>query len=165
MRLPLALVALGASLSLATASPVIPGHHAHAAAAAAQGSSSVAHLDERGLFDLDLGPLHVGVGDHGRGHAYGHYKNQRPSAFWRCDKSGTDGFEVDVLGFGRPFWVPEGWLYFGVGVGWAPAKGWECDAHFDLPLLFIGVIDQVIWWGASLSFSPLSHLGASELIR
>ncbi|GAA6043729.1 hypothetical protein JCM8097_000497 [Rhodosporidiobolus ruineniae] len=94
-----------------------------------------------------------------------------PSASWKCDGSGTDGFSVDIYGGGRPSWVPSsGWAYFGASIGWAPTASFSCSSSFELPSAFISICDKVTWWkpsagwiaahsSADLSFTPPSWWG------
>ncbi|GAA5937034.1 uncharacterized protein JCM15063_000135 [Sporobolomyces koalae] len=69
-----------------------------------------------------------------------------PSAGWQCDGSGKDGFEVDHHGNGRPAWVPEGWFWFGVGVGWAPSVSWQCGSSWSIPVQWQSSCGKATWW-------------------
>ncbi|GAA5898785.1 hypothetical protein JCM6882_003998 [Rhodosporidiobolus microsporus] len=50
---------------------------------------------------------------------------RRPSADFKCDGSGEDGFDLDFNGNGRPDWTEVGWRWYGKDVGFQPCKGWE----------------------------------------
>ncbi|BGO89097.1 hypothetical protein NBRC10512_003842 [Rhodotorula toruloides] len=108
---------------------------------------SPAHLHDKRTFGL-LSGLGFGFGG----------GSSRPSASWRCDGSGKDGYSVDWLGLGRPFWVPEGWLYFGTSIGWAPPAGWECSASWSIPSLFLNIVHEVTWWQPSDAWIG-AHIG------
>ncbi|BGP29580.1 hypothetical protein JCM10296v2_001319 [Rhodotorula toruloides] len=125
---------------------------------------SPAHLHDKRTFGIHLPGLDIGIGGGSR----------RPSASWRCNGSGKDGYDVDWLGLGRPFWVPQGWLYFGTSIGWAPPAGWECGASWSLPSAFVNVCNSVSWWkppsawidahvGVDLGFTAPSWWGVISL--
>ncbi|BGO97285.1 Proteophosphoglycan ppg4 [Rhodotorula toruloides ATCC 204091] len=125
---------------------------------------SPAHLHDKRTFGIHLPGLDIGIGGGSR----------RPSASWRCNGSGKDGYSVDWLGLGRPFWVPQGWLYFGTSIGWAPPAGWECSASWNIPSLFLNIVHEVTWWkpsdawlgahvGVDLGFTAPSWWGVISL--
>ncbi|CEQ39282.1 SPOSA6832_00795, partial [Sporobolomyces salmonicolor] len=74
-------------------------------------------------------------------------KNVACPRSFKCNGSGTDGYQLDMYGNGPPSWVPSsGWAYFGIAIGWAPTASFECSASFTLPSAFLEVADQVTWW-------------------
>ncbi|GAA5863899.1 hypothetical protein JCM8547_005273 [Rhodosporidiobolus lusitaniae] len=70
-----------------------------------------------------------------------------PSRSWRCDGSGTDGFEVDWQGNTAPSWA-YGWLWFGTEIGWGPASGWSCSSSWTVPTQW-KTAHKCSWWKPS----------------
>ncbi|GAA6064294.1 hypothetical protein JCM10212_000728 [Sporobolomyces blumeae] len=70
----------------------------------------------------------------------------RPDSGWQCNKSGNDGWNVDYNGNGRPSWCPEGWLWYGSTIGWAPPSGWSCAPSFQLPSQWLPKASSCTWW-------------------
>ncbi|BGP22374.1 proteophosphoglycan ppg4 [Rhodotorula toruloides] len=130
MRLTPVLIAAGAGALCASASA-----NAHSQ----PHDQSPAHLHDKRTLGIHLPGPDISLGG----------RSRRPSASWRCDGSGKDGYSVDWLGLGRPFWVPQGWLYFGTSIGWAPPAGWECSASWSIPSLFLNIVHEVTWWKPS----------------
>ncbi|GAA6059646.1 hypothetical protein JCM10212_004149 [Sporobolomyces blumeae] len=99
-----------------------------------------------------------------------------PSASWKCNGSGKDGFSVDIHGNGRPSWVPSsGWAYFGVEIGWAPTASWSCGSSWSIPSQFESSCGKVTWWTPSstwisrhrnthFDFSLPSHWGIGSSV-
>ncbi|GAA5964189.1 hypothetical protein JCM21900_001500 [Sporobolomyces salmonicolor] len=121
-------------------------------------ASSAHHLEARDPFSLSHGGNGAGV--LGRGFPLGanslHQSSSKnvacPRSF-KCDGSGTDGYQRDIYGNGPPSWVPSsGWAYFGVAIGWAPTASFDCSASFKLPSIFLDVCDQVTWWSPSAAW-------------
>ncbi|GJN88132.1 hypothetical protein Rhopal_001088-T1 [Rhodotorula paludigena] len=100
-----------------------------------------------------------------------------PSQSFKCNGSGKDGFEIDCYGKKAPSWVPAGWRWFGVEIGWAPLPTWSCDASWTVPSEFIGYLHKVTWWKPStawivehsakwhFSWSPPSWWGISVPVK
>ncbi|GAA5923288.1 hypothetical protein JCM1841_005699 [Sporobolomyces salmonicolor] len=125
------------------------------ALASAHDQASAHHLEARDPFSLSHGGNSARV--LGRGFPLGanslHQSSSKnvacPRSF-KCDGSGTDGYQRDIYGNGPPSWVPNsGWAYFGVAIGWAPTASFDCSASFKLPSIFLDVCDQVTWWSPS----------------
>ncbi|GAA5898781.1 hypothetical protein JCM6882_003997 [Rhodosporidiobolus microsporus] len=91
-------------------------------------------------------------------------------------RKGTDGWQLDIYGKGRPSYIPSGWLYFGAEaierpqIGWAPTASWSCSSSFEFPSAFLSICDKVKWWKPSagwlsahtsvdLDFTPPSFWG------
>ncbi|GAA5863311.1 hypothetical protein JCM1840_007478 [Sporobolomyces johnsonii] len=123
--------------------------------ASAHDQSSGHHLEARDPFSLSHGGHSAGV--MGRGFPLSLKKAACPRSF-KCNGSGTDGYQLDIYGNGPPSWVPSsGWAYFGVAIGWAPTASFDCSASFKLPSIFLDVCDQVTWWSPSAAWKS-AHL-------
>ncbi|GAA5914509.1 uncharacterized protein JCM6883_003187 [Sporobolomyces salmoneus] len=73
--------------------------------------------------------------------------NFKPSAGWKCDGSGKDGWSVDHHGNGPPSWVPSsGWFWFGVEIGWQPSKSWSCGSSWTIPSEWQSSCGKATWW-------------------
>uniref|UniRef100_A0A0K3CFY1 BY PROTMAP: gi/342321509/gb/EGU13442.1/ Proteophosphoglycan ppg4 [Rhodotorula glutinis ATCC 204091] n=1 Tax=Rhodotorula toruloides TaxID=5286 RepID=A0A0K3CFY1_RHOTO len=148
---------------LHSSSSLVLGVSASANAHSQPPDRSFAHLHDKRTLGIHLPGLDFGIGGGSR----------RPSASWRCNGSGKDGYSDDWLGLGRPFWIPQGWLYFGTSIGWAPSAGWECSASSNIPSLFLNIVHDVTRWkppsawldahvGVDLGFTAPSWWGRSS---
>ncbi|GAA5879390.1 hypothetical protein JCM16303_003186 [Sporobolomyces ruberrimus] len=71
----------------------------------------------------------------------------KPSANWKCNGSGKDGWSVDHKGNGRPSWVPaEGWFWFGIEFGWQPSASWNCGSSWTIPSQWQSTCGKASWW-------------------
>ncbi|GAA5886787.1 hypothetical protein JCM5296_006402 [Sporobolomyces johnsonii] len=123
--------------------------------ASAHDQSSAHYLEARDPFSLSHGGHSAGVMR--RGFPLSLKKAACPRSF-KCNGSGTDGYQLDIYGNGPPSWVPSsGWAYFGVAIGWAPTASFDCSASFKLPSIFLDVCDQVTWWSPSAAWKS-AHL-------
>lgn len=72
----------------------------------------------------------------------------KPSASWKCDGSGKDGWVVDHKGNGPPSWVPSGggWYWFGTAIGWQPGNKWSCGSSWTIPTEWQSSCGKATWW-------------------
>ncbi|KAM0787991.1 hypothetical protein ACM66B_006192 [Microbotryomycetes sp. NB124-2] len=76
-----------------------------------------------------------------------------PRKSWKCSGNGKDGWKVDWKGHGRPHGIPNGWLWFGMEIGWAPPKGWICPNGWSwIPATWKP--NKCSWWAPPSTWVP-----------